>query len=251
MAISAVDGKKLAAVELGAAPVFDGMAAAKGRLYLATLDGKVLCLGGEGAAMPAAPDAKLLPLDTSLKVTASELAAGAAAEPKGPSAAGDFAKLRQATVTQSKLGYTLHANGKQVGVALKKLAKPATGKVSLKVRMNMTTAGKLKNGFLVFGDGPDDDSLVKCGLRAAMKKAVIVEGPLTGGKTAEEALAIEAGKVYDIDVTVDLASGQVTMKVGGVTVTATLTRKPANISYVGYGASDAAADFSAVEVSGQ
>ena len=251
MAISAVDGKKLAAVELGAAPVFDGMAAAKGRLYLATLDGKVLCLGGEGAAMPAAPEPKLVPLDTSLKVTASELAAGAAAEPKGPSAAGDFAKLRQATVTQSKLGYTLHANGKQVGVALKKLAKPATGKVSLKVRMNLTAAGKLKNGFLVFGDGPDDDSLVKCGLRAAMKKAVIVEGPLTGGKTAEEALAIEAGKVYDIGVTVDLASGQVTMKVGGVTVTATLTRKPANISYVGYGASDAAADFSAVEVSGQ
>ena len=40
------------------------------------------------------------------------------------------------------------------------------------------------------------------------------------------------------------------MKVGGVTVTATLTRRPANISYVGYGVSDAATDFSAVEVSG-
>jgi hypothetical protein len=226
------------------------MAAAKGRLYLATLDGKVLCLGGEGAAMPTAPEPKIVPLDTSLKVTNPEPAAGAA-EPKGPSAAGEFAKVSQAKVTQSKLGYTLHADGKQMGLALRKLATPATGKVSLKVHINLTTAGKLKNGFLVFGDGPDDASLIKCGLRFAQKKAVIVEGPLTGGKTTDETLTIEAGKAYDIDVTVDLASGQVTMKVGGVTVTATLTRKPANISYVGYAATDAATDFSAVEVAGQ
>jgi hypothetical protein len=200
--------------------------------------------------MPAAADPKLVPLDTSLKVTTPEPPAGVA-EAAGPSAAGEFAKVSLAKVTQSKLGYTLHADSKQMGLALKKLAAPATGKVSLKVRMKLRTDGKLKNGFLVFGDSPDDAALVKCGLRFAQKKAVIVEGPLTGGKTAAEALEIVAAKVYDIDVTLDLASGQVTMKVGGATVTATLTRRPANISYVGYGASDAAADFSAVEVVGQ
>ena len=249
LAISAADGKKLAALELGAAPTFDGMAAAKGRLYLTTLDGKVLCLGGEGAGLPAAPDPKFVPIDTSEKITNPEPPPGAA-ESKGPSAAGEFARVAKATVTQSKLGYTLHADSKQMGLALKKLPTPATGKVSLKLRMKLRADGKLKNGFLVFGDSPDDASLVKCGLRFAQKKAVIVEGPLAGGKTAAEALEVEAGKVYDIDVTVDLASGQVTMKAGGVTVTTVLERRPANISYVGYGASDAAADFSAVEVSG-
>ena len=248
LAISTADGKKLAAVELGAAPTFDGMAAAKGRLYLTTLDGKVLCLGGEGAGLPAAPEPRLLPIDASAKAAAPGPAPGAAEAP-GPSAAGDFAKVLQAKVTSSQLGYTLHADAKQMGLALKKLATPATGKVELKARMKLTAAGKLKNGFLVFGDSPDDAALVKCGLRFAQKKAVIVEGPLTGGKTTEEALAIETGKVYDVDVTVDLASGQVTMKAGGATVTSTLTRRPANISYVGYGASDAAAEFSAVEVS--
>ncbi|MCX5683449.1 MAG: PQQ-binding-like beta-propeller repeat protein, partial [Planctomycetota bacterium] len=107
VAVSAVDGKKLAAVELGAAPTFDGMAAAKGRLYLTTLDGKVLCLGGEGAALPAATEPQLVPLDTNVKTTTLESPAGAA-EPAKPSAAGEFAKVVQAKVTKSPLGYSLH-----------------------------------------------------------------------------------------------------------------------------------------------
>jgi outer membrane protein assembly factor BamB len=44
-AVSAEDGKKLAGCEIDAPPIFDGMAAARGRLYIATIDGKVLCLG--------------------------------------------------------------------------------------------------------------------------------------------------------------------------------------------------------------
>jgi len=42
-AISAKDGKKLAEYKLDALPVFDTMAAANGRLYFATTDGKVRC----------------------------------------------------------------------------------------------------------------------------------------------------------------------------------------------------------------
>ena len=37
------DGKKLAERKLDVAPVFDGMAAARGRLYMATVDGKIIC----------------------------------------------------------------------------------------------------------------------------------------------------------------------------------------------------------------
>ena len=40
------DGKKLAEHALGAPPVFDGMAAAAGRLYLATEGGTVVCWQG-------------------------------------------------------------------------------------------------------------------------------------------------------------------------------------------------------------
>ncbi len=42
--LSAADGSRLSECRLPAMPVFDGMSAANGRLYLSTLDGKVLCL---------------------------------------------------------------------------------------------------------------------------------------------------------------------------------------------------------------
>jgi outer membrane protein assembly factor BamB len=43
--VSAVDGSTLAETELPVTPVFDSLAAAGGRLYMTSLDGKVICLG--------------------------------------------------------------------------------------------------------------------------------------------------------------------------------------------------------------
>ena len=47
MAFAAKDGAELSRVELDSQPVFDGMAAAGGRLYIATADGKLACMGAE------------------------------------------------------------------------------------------------------------------------------------------------------------------------------------------------------------
>jgi len=47
MAISASDGTELAQYRLDSSPVFDGMAAAYGRLYVSMNDGSLLCLGKE------------------------------------------------------------------------------------------------------------------------------------------------------------------------------------------------------------
>ena len=44
-AVSAEDGKKLAEYKLESPPVFDGMIAANGRLYISTQDGRLLCMG--------------------------------------------------------------------------------------------------------------------------------------------------------------------------------------------------------------
>jgi hypothetical protein len=46
-AVSAEDGKKLSEHQLDTLPVFDGLIAAGGRLYLATTDGSVLCFAGQ------------------------------------------------------------------------------------------------------------------------------------------------------------------------------------------------------------
>ena len=47
LAVAAADGETLATHKLSFPPVWDGMAAAGGRLYLATMDGKVICLVGK------------------------------------------------------------------------------------------------------------------------------------------------------------------------------------------------------------
>ncbi len=44
-AVSAGDGKKIAEHKLDSPPVFDGMIAANGRLYVSTRDGRVVCMG--------------------------------------------------------------------------------------------------------------------------------------------------------------------------------------------------------------
>ena len=44
-AASAATGAKMAEYRLDAAPAWDGMAVANGRLYLSTTNGKVLCFG--------------------------------------------------------------------------------------------------------------------------------------------------------------------------------------------------------------
>jgi outer membrane protein assembly factor BamB len=252
LAFSAADGKSLGACELGAMPTFDGMAAARGRLFMTTTDGRVLCLGDAGAALPAAPPAKLAPLDTSIKAPPpAPPEPPAAAETKEPPAKKDFASVSQARVTKSELGYCLRAEGKKIGLALRQLPAPLKGKVEFALSLKSRPDGALKNGFLVFGDGPDEAALVHCGLRFALNKAVIVEGPLSGAAAAEQQLELDIATVHKIEVTVDLDSGAVTMKTGGAAVTAALKRRPAGISHVGYGVLGAATDFSTIEISGK
>ncbi len=49
-AVRAADGHKLAEWTLEAPPAWDAMVAANGRLYLSTVDGKVLCLAASRPA---------------------------------------------------------------------------------------------------------------------------------------------------------------------------------------------------------
>jgi hypothetical protein len=45
-AVSAASGERVQELKLRSMPVWDGMAAAGGRLYVATVDGRVLCMAG-------------------------------------------------------------------------------------------------------------------------------------------------------------------------------------------------------------
>jgi hypothetical protein len=184
-----------------------------------------------------------VPLDITVKPLSALPAPGG-----GPSLRGDFATAVRAEVTRSELGYHLLTEGSTLGFALKKLPAPLIGQISCKMRMKITGDGGLRNGFLVFGDSTEEAQLIKCGLRLAMKKAVVVQGPLQGGKVAQQSVQADDTKTYEIEVLIDLPARQVTMKAADAVVTTTLANPPARISYVGYGALNGGADFTAVEI---
>ena len=59
VAMAGTDGNKLAVFRLDSPPVFDGMAAANGRLFMSTMDGKVSCLGPNGGTSLSRTDVEM------------------------------------------------------------------------------------------------------------------------------------------------------------------------------------------------
>ncbi len=240
-AVSAANGRKLASFVLDSMPVFDGMAAARGRLYAATSDGKVLCLGAEGAPLAPAPRGDLVPLDTQPRTTAGP-----------PPATADFAEVSRADVFRCDLGYQLWSEPKNIGLALKKLDPPLSGRVTFKVRMRVVgdadSGRTMKNGFLVFGKSAEESALIKCGLRYAMKTAVITQGSLNGGTTVSEKFEISEDRTHALTVGVDPGSGKVTMTTGALTLTAPLAMPLEAITYVGYCSLNSITEFSPITI---
>ncbi|HUT33847.1 MAG TPA: PQQ-binding-like beta-propeller repeat protein [Planctomycetota bacterium] len=242
-AVSAADGKPVARYKLDAVPVHDGMAAAGGKLFLATLDGKVICLAGDGAkALPRADDE---PVQT---------AADEPALPKVVTKEKDFDRVAGCAVFESKLGYRLQGQGKDiVGLALNKLKAPLTKKAVLKAKVKAAPddGGYLLNGFIAFGDGPQDPKLVKCGVRIRAKTANIIQGPLKDFTGPVEKLDITGNELFELTVTVDLEAQKVVFKVLDKTMEAKLEQPLKAITHVGLCIDNALVDASPVEVSGE
>ena len=260
VAVSPADGKKLAAFRLDSMPVFDGMIAANGRLYLATSDGKVVCLGtGSGRplspapgvdATPRPPDPVLEPLPA--KPRRARAQAGAAPSINLPSAAADFAQVSGAWVWRSDLGYRVCNETGRAGIVLRKLPVPLTGKVTLRVKFHLNAATEPQrgrsNGYLVFGSSPDKNELVSCGVLGKAKKATISEGQGKDANRASQPLPLDFGKEHEMVVTVDVPSDHVTMAVGEKQIALTLKGGLKSISYIGYCVQNAVSDFGPVEL---
>lgn len=258
LAVDKRSGKILSGHRMAVAPVLDGMAGAYGNLYVAATDGTLSCIGADGQGLEALADGKIEewnknsappPPPPPAKGKGKKKGAPAKAAPvSGPPKDADFSKVDGARVFQSALGYRVAAEGKAIGTAVKKLDAPAVGKVTLKCKLQYASEGGPNNGYLAFGDGDDEAGLVKCGLRMKKKTAAVIQGPLAKEKGATSPCATEEGKPYELAVTVDLASGDVTLSAGGATVRAKLERPIAAITHIGYCVSGTSADFGAIEV---
>lgn len=164
----------------------------------------------------------------------------------------DFAVLSGCNAFASDLGYRLRATAeKTVGVALKAVDTPITGKVTFRTRVRAVpdAQGLLRNGYLAFGDGTDEVDLVKCGVRLQPQRAAIIQGPfLRGGKSVSAAVDAPETKGLEAVVTVDLRSQTVTFVANGVTIEAPIHKPLAAITHVGYVMDSALIDVAPVEI---
>jgi len=243
-ALAKRDGALTARFKLDTVPVFDGMAAAGGRLYLSTIDGRVICLAGSTSPLPPVTNrptnvAWNQPEDPNYLIP-----------PPEPKEA-DFDRVNACSVVASKLGYRIAAkNKRRPGIALHKLAHPVTTKLTLKARLKglKNTGGLLRNGYLVFGDGPKDDQLIKCGVRLQARNVLIVQGPMGSGTRNSKTIAVAPDGAVQLTVTVDLAARRIVFTAGTVRIEAPLKQPLEAVSFVGYAVDNAKIDFTPIEI---
>lgn len=244
-AVNKSDGTVAARYALDAIPVFDGLAAAGGRLFLTTADGRVLSWSESGiASLPAIenqPPQNLWdkPEDPAYLIPLPE------------SKEADFAVVSGCEVLSSELGYQLRAGAKNtVGIALRKLDRPATGAVTFRTRFRAAADAKglLRNGFLAFGSGTDEAKLVKCGTRLQTQTALIHQGPLADSKAQSAAIKAPEEEGAALEVTVDLKAGKLTYTANGVSQETVLAQPMDSITHVGYAVIGAVIDAAPIEI---
>ncbi len=244
-ALDKAGGDRVARYELDTIPVFDGMAAAAGCLFVSTVDGRVLCLSKDA--------------DTRLKRIENQPERLAWDQPEDPNylappeipKEGDFDHVARSKVIESDLGYRMVAKGNnRNGLALNKLDEPITGAAVFKTRMLVPArdTGMSRNGFLAFGSGTGEAKLIHCGARLKLKKVLLIQGSIDEGKSQSVTVNVPDGKPIDIVVKVDLDTQQVTYTAAGVTLEAKLERPLKSITHVGYSMDSALVDFSPVEI---
>jgi hypothetical protein len=244
MAVSKSDGQKLAAYRLDAIPVFDGMAAAGGRLFVSTADGRVLSLGaGDGQSLEAASDVEPGPVPSGIP--------GFAETKSHP----DFQHLATIAISACDLGYRMRTAPREVGLALKKLPAPLTKRAEFRVRVRPNPGAASPdtpgNAFLVFGDAPEDGKLIKCGFRISGKQLYVVQGPLSGGRSVHKPVDVKANEVAELDVVVDLEAQRASVTMLGETVEAPLEKPLDAITWVGCCLTSVTSEFSPIEMTGQ
>ena len=258
-AVDTTSGKLISSYEIGALPVWDGLAAAHGRLFAAMNDGTVHAFGAEGTklestlgeAVEVLPE-KLLGSDEEYRkmvreATGYQQGGGKRRTLRGRSLNQQFTSVTGGKVIKSDLGYRFGANENAVALALNKLDQPitstATWTFKIRAAAGFPNPPYYQNGFFAFGDSTEDAKLVKCGIQFVRGTARIIKSQTNKQSGKTEKLA-NVKKSFDVTVSVDLKKRTVTMKVAGKTLTEKLPASLKRISQVGFVSWNAVTDFS-------
>jgi hypothetical protein len=255
------DGRRIAEAKLPAMPVFDGMSAANGHLFVALKDGTAMCFeNGRGERLPEEASASVKQAaDLALE---SDPFAGAARKPKKPvppppelagaDRSADFATVKDGRVVASDLGYRLAADKGRTAVAVRRLEEPLQKKLTLTLTLRRAPEYRyphlFENAFVAFGSGPGDGALVKCGIKFVVNSGVIIAG---GRQVEAKKLVVDAAATHKVRVDVDIRKRTVSMLVGDQTVRARFDTALDAVTHVGYCTINAVSDFTPIEVTGE
>ncbi|HPD46446.1 MAG TPA: sulfatase-like hydrolase/transferase [Anaerohalosphaeraceae bacterium] len=160
----------------------------------------------------------------------------------------DFDAVYNASIRKTDNGYAIAAQGS--GFALKKLAKPITGKAVFKTRLRTLRTDGTRNGLICFGPGDRPDDLIKCGLYIGAGEYIVQYGGFGGPETLRTPAQFDKNKTFDVTVAVDLPSGTLLLTVDGEEIAAPLKRPWKAINYYGCMANSTETAFSTIQVNG-
>ncbi|MDP6115705.1 MAG: sulfatase-like hydrolase/transferase [Planctomycetota bacterium] len=155
-----------------------------------------------------------------------------------------FDELIHAEIKKSKLGFEVASPGN--GLALQKLDEPVTGQATFRARIQPPAAFP-SNGFLAFGSEPTDAATVKCGMLVGGNKFCAFNGAYPPKGYSQSGGRIEGGKIYEVEVQIDLPAGKATIKIGKIKIEHRLPPSLKKIQHIGYAAIRTRANFSKIE----
>lgn len=156
-----------------------------------------------------------------------------------------FAQLVDVQLNRCELGFEAGSTGN--GLALRKLEEPITGRAIFRLRVQ-PSAEFPSNGFLAFGAEPTDAATIKCGLLVGGRRLSVFCGSYPPAKPSDVLVPLSGGKIYNLEVAVDLRGSAVTVKAAGKEVTVPLPPELKAIHYVGYAPIRTVTQFSEILV---
>jgi hypothetical protein len=160
-----------------------------------------------------------------------------------------FSKLDGGKLYQAASGFTLVSIGGEEAYLLRKLPKPITGKVTLSVSLQIASAwGRThQNGFLVFGDGEDNEELIKCGPQFVVSALGTADGePVKQSRKEPITIEFNPDTAYKLTVVYDTGTGKYTASIGDWKTEGIWSPRPGGITRVGvcsFGAATTFTDF--------
>ena len=161
---------------------------------------------------------------------------------------GAVTTLHGAWADSSDLGWLLDAATNRPAYVLTTLREPITWNedFSLVWRMETTGARANENGYIAFGPGAAESSLIRAGLERSPGRLVITE-PGAAGESELTGLTFPAG-VLELELAYAVADNSLTLRWGTNTLTRILSTRYASVTHLGYAVWQAQTRFGFFEV---